>query len=141
MAGESGNDRAILRQFLEVFCPEMRGRAVFLNDKVPLRDASDDTLKKRIEHFKRLVRARAAREKATVAAIFLHEDLDKVDSDSYRAVRDRVQRAFSGELANAHGWAPAVWEIEAWLLLFPESIAHFNAGWAVPIQASTPGHR
>lgn len=36
VAGESANDREVLRCFLEEFCPEMQGRIVFLNDKVPL---------------------------------------------------------------------------------------------------------
>jgi hypothetical protein len=40
VAGESANDREVLRCFLEKFCPEMQGRIVFLNDKVPLRDAA-----------------------------------------------------------------------------------------------------
>lgn len=131
VAGESSNDRAILRHFLEAFCPEMHGRIVFLNDKICLRDAGDITLAARVEHFKKLIRARAAREKAPVAGIFLHEDLDEVDSDSYKLIRDRVQRALTRELMNAH-YVLAAWEIEAWLLLFPESVAHFNTGWEVP---------
>jgi hypothetical protein len=131
VAGESGNDRAILRDFLEAFCPEIRGRIVFLNEKVSLRDARDGTLKTRVEHFKKLVQARAAREKAAVAGVFLHEDLDEVDSSTYDTIRSRVQQALARELLNAH-YVLAVWEIEAWLLLFPESIAHFNTGWGVP---------
>lgn len=131
MAGESGNDRAILQHFIEAFCPEMHSRVVFLNDKIPLRDASDVNLRMRVDHFKKLVQARAAREKATVAGVFLHEDLDEVDSDSYESVRDRVQRALTRELANAH-YVLAVWEIEAWLMRFPETIAQFNTGWEVP---------
>jgi hypothetical protein len=79
VAGESANDREVLRCFLEAFCPQMRGRIVFLNDRVPLRDASGTTLNDRVKRFALRVRARAAREQAPVAAVFLHEDLDDVD--------------------------------------------------------------
>jgi hypothetical protein len=95
VAGESANDREGLRCFLEAFCPQMRGRIVFLNDKIPLREAGEATLKGRVTRFAALVRARAAREQASVAAVFLHEDLDDVDSEQYEVVRERVQRVGS----------------------------------------------
>lgn len=125
IAGESANDREVLRCFLEAFCPQMNGRIVFLNDKVPLRDASETTLNDRVRHFALLVQAKAARERTSIAAVFLHEDLDDVDSERYEAVRERVQRALTRELKNAH-YVLAVWEIEAWLLLFPEEVAGFT---------------
>lgn len=131
VAGESANDREILRSFLEAFCPQMRGRVIFLNDKVPLRDASEANLGIRVRKFAAKVRARAERERASVAAVFLHEDLDDVDSARYDQVRDRVQRALTHELDNAH-YVLAVWEIEAWLLLFPDEVSGFATGWQVP---------
>lgn len=131
VAGESANDREVLRCFLEAFCPQMQGRIVFLNDKIPLRDASEATLRDRVARFASLVRARAARERASIAAVFLHEDLDEVDSERYEVVRKRVQRALLREMENVH-YVLAVWEIEAWLLLFPEAISSFSSGWRVP---------
>lgn len=131
VAGESANDRAVLRCFLEAFCPKMQGRIVFLNDKVPLRDASGATLNDRVRRFALLVRAKAERERAPIAAVFLHEDLDDVDSKRYETVRERVQRALARELENAH-YVLAVWEMEAWLLLFPEAVTSFVNGWQVP---------
>lgn len=113
----------------------MQGRIVFLNDKIPLRDASDATLKDRVRRFALLVKARAERERASVAAVFLHEDLDEVDSRHYETVRERVQRALARELENAH-YVLAVWEIEAWLLLFPEAVTSFAKGWRVPAKRS-----
>jgi len=131
VAGESANDREVLRCFLETFCPQMRGRIVFLNDKVPLRDARDATLNDRVRRLALLVRARAARERASIAAVFLHEDLDDVDSKRYETVRKRVESALARELENAH-YVLAVWEIEAWLLLFPDAVTSFANGWKVP---------
>jgi hypothetical protein len=131
IAGESANDREVLRCFLEEFCPEMKGRIVFLNDKVPLRDAGEENLRRRVERFAAQVRARAARERASIAAVFIHEDLDEVDSGRYDLVRGRVQRALARELEYAY-YVLAVWEIEAWLLLFPEEVAAFATKWQVP---------
>jgi hypothetical protein len=131
VAGESANDREVLRCFLEAFCPQMQGRVVFLNEKVPLRDASEANLSKRVKRFSSLVQGRAARERASIAAVFLHEDLDDVESQRYESVRDRVQRALDRELENVH-YVLAAWEIEAWLLLFPDEIASFSTGWKVP---------
>ena len=54
-----------------------------------------------------------------------------MDSERYESVRSRVQRALARELENVH-YVLAVWEIEAWLLLFPEEIAGFTTGWQVP---------
>jgi hypothetical protein len=109
----------------------MQGRIVFLNDKFPLRDASGTTLNERVKRFSLLVQVKAARERASIAAVFLHEDLDDVDSERYESVRDRVQHALVRELKNAH-YVLAVWEIEAWLLLFPEEVTGFTTGWQVP---------
>jgi hypothetical protein len=131
VAGESANDREVLRCFLEAFCPQMQGRIVFLNDRFPLREATEATLNDRVRRFTSLVRARAERERASVAAVFLHEDLDAVDSNRYEAIRERVQRALVRQLENAH-YVLAVWEIEAWLLLFPEVVTNFTSGWQVP---------
>jgi hypothetical protein len=111
----------------------MQGRIVFLNDKVALRDASGITLNERVKRFASLVRAKAARERASIAGVFLHEDLDEVDSGRYETVRHRVQLALARELDNAH-YVLAVWEIEAWLLLFPEAVTSFTAGWQVPLK-------
>ncbi len=54
-----------------------------------------------------------------------------MDSDRYEVVRERVQRALLRELENVH-YVLAVWEIEAWLLLFPEAVSSFSSGWQVP---------
>jgi len=98
VAGESANDREVLRCFLEAFCPQMQGRIVFLNRSVPMRDASEATLNDRVRRFALLVRARAGRDRASVAAVFVHEDLDEADSRRYDTVRERVQRALARKL-------------------------------------------
>lgn len=133
IAGEDANDRKCLRVLLEQFCPEMRGRIVEVNDPVRLRCAGDDTLSKRAETLARKVRARAARENADVACVFVHEDLDGVDGPNFTAERERVQRALVQVLGKAH-YVLAVEEIEAWLLLFPEALTGLVSSWKVPAQ-------
>lgn len=131
IVGEDRNDRQTLRILLEAFCPQLRGRMVETNDAVRLRDASPKTLTERVTLLGKAVRARAAREDADVACVFVHEDLDRPDGDHYLTSRERVQEALRLEFGNAH-YVLAVWEIEAWLLLFPEALAAVVRTWRLP---------
>ncbi|MEU6729040.1 hypothetical protein ABZ917_35495 [Nonomuraea wenchangensis] len=131
LAGEDRNDRLCLRVLLEDLCPEMRGRLVEIGDSVRLHQATDVNLQARAETLARKVRARAARESADVACVFVHEDLDRVDDDDVPAVRERVQKALGSALGNAH-YALAVSEVEAWLLLFPEALTALVSAWSLP---------
>ncbi|GAA0338585.1 hypothetical protein NE235_27830 [Actinoallomurus spadix] len=131
LAGEDRNDRRSLRVLLEAACPDMRGRIVEINDPMPLRQASGANLSDRVGRLARLARARAARENADLACVFVHEDLDAADGDEYLQTRKRVQKALEAELGTAH-YVLAVAEIEAWLLLFPEALAGLVSSWSVP---------
>ncbi|WP_228771640.1 class I SAM-dependent methyltransferase [Actinokineospora iranica] len=133
VAGEDSTDRKCLRILLEAFCPSMAGRIVEINDAVRLRQAGDAALAARVDSLANKVRARAAREDAEVACVFVHEDFDACDSDHFPIVRDRVQRALDQRFGNAH-YTLAVWEIEAWLLLFPGALHSLVSGWKVPKQ-------
>lgn len=131
LAGEDRNDRKCLRLLLEASCPDMNGRIVEIADPVRLRQASGTNLTDRVAKLARHVRARAKRENADLACVFVHEDLDAVDGDDYLRKRTRVQKALEAELGNAH-YVLAVWELEAWLLLFPDALAGFVSTWRVP---------
>lgn len=109
----------------------MKGRIVEMNDTVRLRAATGDNLSTRIDTLARKARARAARESAGLACVFLHEDLDAVDSHEYIQVRERVQRELNNSFSHAHYVLP-VWEIEAWLLLFPAALTGTVSSWSVP---------
>lgn len=131
LAGEDRNDRKCLRLLLEASCPDMSGRIVEISDPVRLRQASETNLADRVAKLARLARARAKRENADLACVFVHEDLDATDGDDYVQKRARVQKALKAELGNAH-YVLAVWELEAWLLLFPDALAAFASSWRVP---------
>ena len=133
LAGEDGNDRRCLRILLEDFCPQMRGRIVEINDSVRLRDAGQKALTDRVRTLARKVRARAAREQAELACVFVQEDLDDVDERRCYEVRTRVQKALEQVLGTAHYVLSAA-EIEAWLLLFPEALTGLVTSWQVPKQ-------
>lgn len=133
IAGEDGHDRKCLRILLEKFCPQMRGRIVEISDSVRLRVASEATLVARVEALAKKARARAAREDAELACVFVHEDLDGPDGAEYVEARDRVQRALVKRFGAAH-YVLSVWEMEAWLLLFPDALSETTASWKVPRQ-------
>lgn len=133
VAGEDRHDRIVLRTLLEEFCPAMRGRIVEISDSVRLRMASDGKLSERIKALARKALARAARERADLACVFVHEDFDRAVSDDYSRVQERVQAALRRELGTAH-YVLAAAETEAWLLLFPEAISQTKASWRVPRQ-------
>lgn len=131
LAGEDSNDRRCLRILLDALCPEMKGRLVEINEPVRLRQATGQKLTERVARLAKLARARAVREKAELACFFIHEDLDAVDSEEYTRIRDRVQDALDKEIGSAH-YGLAVWEIEAWILLFPKALKAFVSSWEVP---------
>ncbi|SDM44932.1 hypothetical protein SAMN05421869_14424 [Nonomuraea jiangxiensis] len=122
-----------MRVLLEQWCPDMRGRIVEINDKPTLHAASSGTLAARAETLASKIRARAVLEEAEVACVFVHEDLDGVDSDRHPVIQERVEKALAAAMrtGTAH-YVLAVAEIEAWLLLFPEALSAFAASWSVP---------
>jgi hypothetical protein len=133
IAGEDRNDRAVLRLVLEQVCPDMRGRLVEINDAVRLRNASGATLAQRVRTLVRLARARATRERADLACVFVHENFDAPASAGCAEVHRRVTEALAREFGTAHDVLAAA-ETEAWLLLFPDAVAGHVPTWRVPRQ-------
>jgi len=115
LAGEDSNDRKVFRTLLEAVCPDAQGRIVEINSIIRLRDAKDATLVDRAGKLAGAIRARATREQAP-----------KRD-----AIRARVNSALRREIANSH-YILAAWEIEAWMLLFPDAVSAVNATWVIP---------
>lgn len=131
LAGEDSNDRECMRIVIEATCPEAHGRLVDINETVRLHQASHPNLTNRVDKLARLAEARAAYERAAIAAVFVHEDYDAVDSDNRATARNRVQQALSARLGSAH-YVLATWEVEAWLLLFPQALSATYKTWSVP---------
>ena len=131
LAGESSGDRKVMRTLIEALCEDAHGRIVEINDIVRLRQADDVTLNQRVGKLAGKARARSERERAAIQCVFIHEDFDGTDSAQRANVRRRVQAALSRELVRVY-YILATWEVEAWLLMFPEALAQFNSSWKVP---------
>lgn len=111
--------------------PRHAGTARGDQDNVRLRSASGETLRSRVSVLHRKALARAERENAQLACMFVHEDWDDVDSDRCDDARTRVQTALDDVAGRSH-YVLAAWEIEAWLLLFPAALKDLAGAWSVP---------
>ena len=131
LAGEDSNDRKALGILIEAMCPYTRGRIVEINGTVRLRDAPDHALPQRAAALAGKISARAMRERAEIACVFVHEDFDAVDSTKRDAVRRRVQFALRRHISRSY-YILVPWETEAWLLLFPDAITAIRSAWVVP---------
>lgn len=127
LAGEDANDRDTLRTVLEAMCPEMRGRLVEIRDSVRLREATGQVLRDRLSVLYWKALARARREDAELACLFIHEDWDGVDGQGRDSAYQRVERELLALSSRAH-YVLATWEVEAWLLLFPRAVVRVLGG-------------
>jgi len=109
----------------------MRGRIVEISDSVRLRHATGDRLTKRVATIAAKAKARAAREEADLACIFIHEDLDGPEGSTGTAIHKQVTEAVTAAFTSGH-YVLAVAEIEAWLLLFPDALSSYVTGWRLP---------
>ncbi|MET7373442.1 hypothetical protein [Micromonospora arida] len=123
-----------MRVLLEAWCPAMSGRLVEINDPVRLlRAKSHGELTGRVRTLASKAKARAKLERAELACVFVHEDLDRPDGPEYVEARHRVQTALDATFGNAH-YVLSVAEVEAWLLLFPDALTGTVSSWKVPQQ-------
>nr|WP_221308700.1 hypothetical protein [Nocardiopsis mwathae] len=116
---------------MEAVCPQMRGRIVEISDDVRLHKATGENLTSRIRTLARKVKARAQREKADVACVFIHEDFDRPDGAAWTAAHAKVEQELSKSLGTGH-YVLAAAEMEAWLLLFPGALADTVTTWQIP---------
>jgi hypothetical protein len=131
LAGEDRNDREVLRGVIEATCPRARGRVVEISDSVRLKRAGPETLAQRVRTLVGKARARAAREQAEIGCLFVHEDLDATGAAAVADAHGDVQKALRCHVDKAY-YVLAAWEVEAWLLLFPEALTAVCADWKVP---------
>lgn len=131
VAGEDSNDRKCLALLIEALCPGARGRCVEISDPVRLHGATGANLARRVAAIVAKARARSERENADIAAIFVHEDYDGIDSEKCDAARRKVQAALEAGVGTAH-YVLATWEIEAWLIMFPDALSATVRSWSLP---------
>ncbi|WP_432744443.1 hypothetical protein H7827_10590 [Streptomyces sp. JH002] len=132
LAGEDSNDRKVVRELISELCPGLGSKLIEIRDSVRLKAATPGKLDERVRVLVGKAKAGAARERAALSGIVVHEDLDAVTGTEYAVTRQRLRTAFERQAPCPSAVALAAWETEAWLLLFPEAFAAVRAGWKVP---------
>ncbi|MET9105628.1 hypothetical protein [Streptomyces zhihengii] len=127
MAGEGDYDRKVLQHLLPALhpgeCPEVRML------KKPIRLArAQSKLHPRLQDIKKYANALA--DTAELAGIVIHADLDGVADESYDKLRRRLCEEMNGVFKGTPtALALAAYEIEAWLMLFPDAFTALHPGW------------
>jgi hypothetical protein len=130
LAGEDRNDRDCMSTVINALFPDMRG-SIHQIKKQPRLHLAAGELNTRVDVLIRLAKAKAEEVDGELGAFFVHEDYDAIECDERHKTRTRVQEALSTHIANSC-YVLATWEIEAWLLLFPDALSATRKGWAVP---------
>ncbi|KUN90368.1 hypothetical protein AQJ66_00040 [Streptomyces bungoensis] len=127
VAGEGNYDREVLRHLVPELhpgdCPEV------INMKKPIRLArAQAKLSPRLEEIKRF--ALGVADTAKLAGVVIHVDLDGVADESYDKLRRRITEEMRATFKDCpSALALAAYEIEAWLMLFPEAFPKVRPGW------------
>lgn len=127
VAGEGNYDREVLRHLVPALhpgdCPEV------INMKRPIRLArAQAKLSPRLQEIKRF--ALGVADTAKLAGVVIHVDLDGVADESYDKLRRRITEEMRATFKDCpSALALAAYEIEAWLMLFPEAFPKVRPGW------------
>lgn len=126
--GESDNDTKTIRELILALLPDSSVRVeIRRQPQVNIRDARAEAIPSRVERVARVIDAAAV--DSEVVAVFAHEDCDAVEP-SHVAVSERLEGAFHSR-GYAQVWAAApAWEMEAWLLQWPDSFKRYVPTWA-----------
>ncbi len=129
VAGEGDYDRKVLQHLVPALhpgeCPEVRMM------RKPIRLArANATLHPRLQDIKKHAAALASKDEAELAGIVIHADLDGVADDSYVTLRRRLcQEMNSVFKGTPSALALAAFEIEGWLMLFPDAFPKVRPRW------------
>ncbi|MGW7284780.1 hypothetical protein ACWGH4_04670 [Streptomyces sp. NPDC054847] len=134
LAGEDSNDCRAVEVLIRELRPDLPGKLVRISDPVRLKTATGDNLTERICTVIKKAKGRAARDRARLEGIVIHEDLDAPTGPSYEVVRRRIADALKRHSPCGAALALAAEETEAWLLLFPDAFPSVHPGWSVPAQ-------
>ncbi|WP_258872953.1 hypothetical protein [Streptomyces sp. M7] len=128
VAGEDPNDCKVLQHLIPALhpgpCPEVK----FM--KKPIRLArAQATLSPRLQEIKRFAKGHA--DTAKLAGVVIHVDLDAVTDENYERVRRRITEEMRATFKECcpSALALAAYEMEAWLMLFPEAFPKVKPGW------------
>ncbi|WP_327243234.1 hypothetical protein [Streptomyces sp. NBC_01320] len=142
LAGEDANDCDILAPIIRQDHPNLgSAKLVRINDPVRLKKKTGRDLATAVGTLVGKAKGKALQQRGPLVGLVVHEDLDGFTDTRYNTIR----RALSDELARQSpcdsALALAVWESEAWLLLFPAAFPRVRPRWKCPrsYAATTPG--
>ena len=132
--GESENDTKTIREFLIALCPAVRVETR-RKPLVLIKDARPENIRPQADQIARAVAVEE--ENAPVLCIFAHKDCDSLEP-AHEAVACGIESALTAALRRAgvancsvHAVVPA-WEMENWLLLWPNVVGDHVASWKPP---------
>lgn len=132
--GESENDTKAIREFIEALCPdakvEVRRKPIVL-----IKNARPENVRPQADQIARVVAVEQHR--GPISCVFAHRDCDSLEP-AHVAVGNAIESALAGALRRAgviglsvHAVVPA-WEIENWLLLWPDVVGDHVDSWRTP---------
>ncbi|MFE9614138.1 hypothetical protein [Streptomyces sp. NPDC006012] len=130
VAGESGNDRSVLKKLIPALYRGKCPRIEEIRDEIKLA-AAINQLSPRVEIIRKRALAKAKDCDAELAGIVVHADMDAVTDQGYDRVRDRVTAQLRAGLPCNSALALAAVEMEAWLMQFPDAFPKVHRGWAM----------
>ncbi|MFJ2510828.1 hypothetical protein ACIPEL_37640 [Streptomyces griseoviridis] len=130
VAGESGNDRGVLKKLIPALYGGECPRIEEIRDEIKLA-AAINQLSPRVEVIKKRALAKAKDCGAELVGVVVHADLDAVADQQYDRVRGRVTAELRAGLPCHSALALAAVEMEAWLMQFPDAFPKVNRGWAM----------
>jgi hypothetical protein len=127
VAGEGDYDRKVLKHLVPALhpgpCPEVR----MLRRPIRLARAQVK-LSPRLQEIRRYAVALA--DTATLAGVVVHVDLDGIADDAYDKLRKRLTEEMRATFKDhPSALALAAYEMESWLMLFPDAFPKVRPGW------------
>jgi hypothetical protein len=125
--GEDANDRDALKEFILALRP---GADFYVASRrkpqIQLKDVKPEQLPGRVAAICKVVRAELVDN--NVVAIVVHQDADAVES-AHEEIITRLEAAFDSAGYKQSLVACPAWEMETWLMLWPEAIAKHVPSW------------
>ncbi|MBD3008403.1 hypothetical protein IEJ02_31275 [Streptomyces sp. 5-10] len=127
VAGEGDYDRKVLQHLVPALHPGNCPEVVTIRRPIRLARAQSK-LSPRLQEIRRFAVAQA--DTAKLAGVVIHVDLDGVADDAYDKLRRRITEEMRATFKDCpSALALAAYEIEAWLMLFPDAFPKVRPGW------------
>lgn len=125
--GEDENDTKAVREFILALKPDSKVRVEARRQPpINLRDAPAGSVPDRVSKIAKLIDAASV--DSEVVAVFAHEDTDAVE-DSHIALTAKIETAFRAKGYEQVWAATPAWEMETWLMQWPDAFSSHVPSW------------